>query len=83
MSLKTIIRRNKLVQNEIAEAVGIAPETLSRWVSGTVTPSGGNLVRLANHLRQFEPALTEADLLSQDLELVDCPCATVAPTPDL
>jgi transcriptional regulator with XRE-family HTH domain len=82
VSLKAIIRRNKLVQNEIAEAVGIAAETLSRWVSGTVTPSGANLVRLANHLRQFEPDLAEADLLAPEPDAVDCPVATVAPTPD-
>ena len=61
--LRDVIRRNGLKQREIAEAVGVAAETFSRWVAGRITPGGENLVRLLDFLRRHEPSLQADDLL--------------------
>lgn len=63
MALKDIIARNNLVQKDMAEAIGVTQETLSRWSQGHVTPGGTNLGRLLEHLRRFEPGITVADVL--------------------
>jgi transcriptional regulator with XRE-family HTH domain len=50
VALAEIIERNNLKGYEIAEAVGVAPETLSRWCQGRMTPSGENVGRLLHYL---------------------------------
>ena len=68
MVLRDVISRNGLMQRDIAAAVGVAPETFSRWVSGRVTPGGENLVRLLDFLRKVEPGLQAEDILAVDKE---------------
>lgn len=63
MGLKEILRRNRLQQKAVAEALGVSRQTVCFWVSGQVTPGGENLSRLLEFLRQFEPSLEAADLL--------------------
>lgn len=74
--LRAVIARNRLQQKEIAEALGISRMSVWSWVDGRTVPSGGNLLRLLEYLRQFEPTLQAEDLLD--------PAATpvVAPAPD-
>lgn len=62
--LATIIERNGLKQIEIAASIGVAKETLNRWVRGHKRPTGDNLVRLLAHLRRFEPELQAEDLMA-------------------
>jgi len=76
MDLAEAIKGTGKTQGEIAEDLGIARETLSRWVTGAVVPSGPNLVRLADYLRRYLPSLRESDLLS-DRSAVDIPAAPV------
>lgn len=63
MALKDVIQRNGLNQRELAESLGVAPETLSRWVQNHKRPTGENLVRLLAHLRQYEQDLQAEDLI--------------------
>lgn len=56
-TLKELFQRHGLKQKDVADALGIAEETLSRWVQGHVKPSGENLVRLYTYLRKYEPKL--------------------------
>lgn len=50
MALAEIIDRNSLKSKDIADAVGVAPETLSRWTQGHMVPSGENVGRLLSYL---------------------------------
>jgi transcriptional regulator with XRE-family HTH domain len=61
--LEAAIRRNSVNQRQMAAAVGVSPETLSRWVRGHMRPTGDNLVRVLSYLRRFEPRLQAEDLL--------------------
>ncbi len=67
MALAEIIDRNNLKGKDIADAVGVAPETFSRWAQGHMVPSGENVGRLLAYLSKrlkrrvryedlFEPA---------------------------
>lgn len=70
MALRDVIYRNGLIQKDIAEAIGVTPETLSRWSKGHVTPGGTNLGLLLDHLRRFEPGITIKDILPAAVNLV-------------
>jgi transcriptional regulator with XRE-family HTH domain len=59
------IRRNRLQQKDVAEALGISRMTVLNWVHGNSTPTGTNLLRLLENLRQFEPSLRAEDLLPE------------------
>jgi transcriptional regulator with XRE-family HTH domain len=50
VALAEIIDRNNLKGKDIADAVGVAPETLSRWTQGHMVPSGENVGRLLSYL---------------------------------
>lgn len=58
------IRRNRLQQKDVAEALGISRMTVLKWVHGDSVPTGTNLLRLLEYLRQFEPTLQAEDLLA-------------------
>ncbi len=72
--LGPVLARNPLTQKEIAAALGVAPETVTRWKRGDIAPGGQNLLRLLAFLRQHEPELQPEDLFA--------PEALVAPEPD-
>jgi len=57
------IRRNRLQQKDVADALGISRMTVLNWVHGNSVPTGTNLLRLLEYLRGFEPALQAEDLL--------------------
>ena len=63
MGLKEILRRNRLQQKAVAEGLGVSRQTVCFWVNGRVVPTGENLSRLLEYLRQFEPSLEVSDLL--------------------
>ena len=56
-------QRLKLTQGQLAEAFGVALNTVSRWENGTSKPEGEGMIRLA--LRQLEN-----DDLFSDKELI-------------
>jgi len=51
------------MQKDIAEALGLSRVAVWAWVDGRSMPSGVNLLRLLEYLRQFEPGLQAEDLL--------------------
>lgn len=61
--VRAVIRRNRLQQKDVAEALGISRMTVLNWVHGNSVPTGTNLLRLLDYLRGFEPALQVEDLL--------------------
>lgn len=61
--LAGVLRRNRLQQKDVAEALGLSRMTVHNWVNGHSQPLGANLVRLAQYLSQFEPDLRESDLV--------------------
>lgn len=77
--LRAVIERNRLKGREIAEAIGVAPETLSRWVQGHVAPTSDNLLRLLSHLRQYEPGLQVEDLVEASPAVALAPVAEAEP----
>jgi transcriptional regulator with XRE-family HTH domain len=66
MKLKAVIRRNRQSQKDVAAAIGVTEETLSRWSRGHIQPTSENLIALLAHLRTFEPTLEADDLLGED-----------------
>jgi hypothetical protein len=57
------LRRNRLQQKDVSEALSLARGTIFDWVHGRSVPNGTNLVRLVVYLQQFEPGITERELL--------------------
>jgi len=62
-ALATVLKRNRLQHRHIAQGVGVSRISVGHWVHGRSVPSGTNLVRLVEYLRQFEPAITAEDLV--------------------
>jgi transcriptional regulator with XRE-family HTH domain len=62
--LREILDRNRLDQTQVADGLGISRVSVGNWVHGRSKPSGPNLVRLRDYLRQFEPGLEVEDLLA-------------------
>ena len=56
--------RNRLQQKDVAKALGLSRHTLLAWCHGRKVPTGTNLVRLVDYLRQFEPGVTAEDLVA-------------------
>lgn len=77
--LAAVMERNRLQQKHIADALGVSEMTVLRWFHGRTVPTGTNLIRLVDYLRQFEPALTAEDILPPPE--VD-PAAERAPEPE-
>lgn len=62
-SIGTALQRNRLRQKDIAEALGVTQGTVFAWVHGLKIPGGANLVRLVKYLQQYEPSVTERELV--------------------
>ena len=76
--LRAVLRRNRLMQKHIADALGVSRMTVWAWAGGRSVPSGSNLLRLLSYLREFEPGLQPEDLFGSPT----APEALVAPEPD-
>jgi transcriptional regulator with XRE-family HTH domain len=61
--LQAALDRNRLQQKHVAEALGVSRIAVSAWVHGRSIPTGSNLVRLVEYLRQYEPGIAAEDLL--------------------
>jgi len=61
--LRAVLDRNRLMQKDVAEALGLSRVAVWAWVDGRSVPTGANLLRLLEYLRQFEPTLQAEDLL--------------------
>jgi DNA-binding transcriptional regulator YiaG len=61
--LPSLLERLGLAQTTLATHVGVAPETVSRWVSGRLSPHGRNLAKTLAYLREHDPSITFDDLI--------------------
>lgn len=61
-ALPAILKRLDVTQGELAKAIGVRQETVSRWVQGHVTPAGDNLAAVLAFLQERDPAITLTDL---------------------
>lgn len=68
--IRAALRRNRLHQKDVAEALDLSRMTIWSWVDGRSVPTGTNLLRLLEYLRQFEPGLQAEDLLPDAEPLV-------------
>lgn len=71
------LKRNRLNQTDVAAAIGLSRMTVHVWCNGHALPSGPNLVKLTKYLQQFEPGITERQLLPFPGVMPD----PVSPTP--
>ena len=60
--LRAALKRNSLRHIDVATALGIHRETVTRWVNLDLTPGADSLMRLVEFLRRHEPTLEAADL---------------------
>ena len=65
-TLRRIIQKDGRNQRELAEAAGITPVTLSRWLSGTREPRATELQQLADALGVTVTDLTDNPLTDED-----------------
>lgn len=64
VGLRAILDRNRLQQKDVAAALGLSRVAVWAWVDCRSMPTGANLLRLLDYLRQFEPTLQAEDLLA-------------------
>ena len=76
IAVERICSANGLTQKEIADGIGVAPETVTRWKT-VFTPPSAELFRALEYLRRFEPGLT-ADSLFRDVDPEPEPAPTEA-----
>ena len=65
-TLRRIIQKDGRNQRELAEAAGITPVTLSRWLSGTREPRAAELQQLADALQVAVADLTDNPLTDEE-----------------
>jgi transcriptional regulator with XRE-family HTH domain len=68
--LRAVLARNRLQQKDVADALSLSRMSVWSWVDGRTVPTGINLIRLLEYLRQFEPTLQAEDLLPAAAALV-------------
>ena len=49
-ALRTLIDERGMSQAELARRLGLSAQSVSAWVTGTVTPTHGNVVRIEDEL---------------------------------
>lgn len=64
--LKEMRERAGLKQSEVAEQVGVTPQTYMKWENGKNEPKASNLRRLAQILNVTEIELCQGELFYQD-----------------
>jgi len=84
MGMREILKRNRLQQADLAEGIGVTKQAVWMWCTGGGQPTADNLLKARDWLRQYDPTVTADELLDlPEPDAIDCPCATVAPSPDL
>jgi transcriptional regulator with XRE-family HTH domain len=63
--LGDVLKRNRLQQKHVAEAMGVSRMTVWQWVHGRAIPTGENLLALAAYLQRFEPGIEPKDLVGK------------------
>lgn len=76
--LAGLLERHRLQQRHVAEALDVSRMAVLAWYHGRSIPSGQNLVRLVEYLRQFEPGLTAEQLLPTEAPSTPEPTEEVA-----
>lgn len=79
--LAQILKRNRLQQKDVAEAVGVSRMAVLGWFHGRTFPAGAHLVLLVAFLRRFEPGVG-ADFLLSQVPLPRVMSGRGTPTPD-
>ncbi len=60
--VERICSEHDLTQREVAEGIGVTPETITRW-KASFSPPSSELIRAWTFLRRFDGALEISDLL--------------------
>lgn len=60
--LREILKRNRLSQKRMAQALGTGESVVSRWVTGKKLPGTVSTFRILTFLRKYEPSLAADDL---------------------
>lgn len=63
--LPATLKRLGLTQGELAAEIGVAEETVSRWVNGHATPGGDKLLATLSCLQRRDPAVTLSDIAGE------------------
>lgn len=58
-NLNRIIKERELTQSDIANAIGVSPQTFNTWVQGKAIPRMGKLQALADYFRIQKSELIE------------------------
>ena len=66
IGLAAVLGRHTVQHKDLARALSVTPETVSRWVGGQVTPGWKTIVRIISFLRRYEPDLRAEDLFARD-----------------
>ena len=66
VGLGPVLKRNRLQQKHVADALGVSRMTVWQWVHGRAVPTGTNLARLVEYLRGFDASVTNADLVARE-----------------
>jgi transcriptional regulator with XRE-family HTH domain len=70
-AVERICSANQLKQKDIAAAIGVAEETVTRWKS-TFSPPADELFRALAVLRRYEPSLTAEQLVGREPAGSEC-----------
>lgn len=65
MGLGAALDRNAIQRQALARELRVTPETVSRWISGAITPGWLTMLLIVQFLRRFEPGLHVEDLFSR------------------
>lgn len=63
--IRSTRQRLKLTQGQLAEAFGVALNTVSRWENGTSTPEGKGMIRLALKQLESEDLFSNEEMVKQ------------------
>jgi len=62
VQLRPLLERVGATQRDLAQAIGVREESVSRWVHGQM-PQGRHLVAIVEYLRARDQAITLGDLM--------------------
>ena len=60
-SLALVLKALSISRGQLAAAVGVDKSLISRWCTGSVTPSAHNLARLTRHIAELSPGFSLLD----------------------
>lgn len=64
-----LLKQNGMTQHELAEAVGVAPTSMSRWIRGIRTPTVTDALKICDVLGETVEAVFSEKPGQSDLEV--------------